>query len=313
MSGEQVIDDFEWTCSLMAKVSSTCGAYYYYLIYDVFSHTFIQITFCILSVSRPRNEISPVGSVKLWKMNNLLCKTCSGTLWTPVKDVSGIWSCLKMDTKRVKSSVFQHWQPPCGKHHVWFRGGVNQSRNTVVCVFQGEIYATQRDSSATVHPRAVWQIRLPFLFSTGTMITRSRSWAKLCVTCIKTFHFARAPGRFSPEATFLCVYLVFLRTIKVSERCADHVKGWSNVCARWKPKCQSWKSLPRRHVGIEMPPKTCAGFVPLARIRHSELRTLNSAVMLLRLKSTVANPLAGGSTCVMQCDMMDFANVSRST
>lgn len=105
------------------------------------------------------------------------------------------------------------------------QGGVNQSRNTVVCVFQGEIYATQRDSSATVHPRAVWQIRLPFLFSTGTMITRSRSWAKLCVTCIKTFHFARAPGRFSPEATFLCVYLVFLRTIKVSERCADHVKG----------------------------------------------------------------------------------------
>lgn len=312
MSGEQVIDDFEWTCSLMAKVSSTCGAYYYYLIYDVFSHTFIQITFCILSVSRPRNEISPVGSVKLWKMNNLLCKTCSGTLWTPVKDVSGIWSCLKMDTKRVKSSVFQHWQPPCGKHHVWFRGGLTRA-GTLWSVSSRVRYMWHN----VIHPLPC--IHEPSGRSGSLFFSLRGQWLhgadpglNYAWPALK-HSTARAPGRFSPEATFLCVYLVFLRTIKVSERCADHVKGWSNVCARWKPKCQSWKSLPRRHVGIEMPPKTCAGFVPLARIRHSELRTLNSAVMLLRLKSTVANPLAGGSTCVMQCDMMDFANVSRST
>lgn len=58
------------------------------------------------------------------------------------------------------------------------------------------------------------------------------------------------------------------------------------------------------------PPMTCR-FVPFMRIRHSEFQTLNRHAV--KAQSTISNPLAEGSTCVMQCDMMDFTNVFEIT
>lgn len=59
------------------------------------------------------------------------------------------------------------------------------------------------------------------------------------------------------------------------------------------------------------PPKTCKWFVPLMRIRHSELKSLSRHAV--KAQSTISNPLAEGSPCVMQRNMMDFTNVFQIT
>lgn len=59
--------------------------------------------------------------------------------WTPVKHVE-LWSIsFDMDTEHIKSGVFQHGQLPNGNIMCHFRG-FSQSRKTVVCVSQGDIY-----------------------------------------------------------------------------------------------------------------------------------------------------------------------------